>query len=54
MLFHKLLAEHKAGPPVVMLVFLITLFNHFQGRIQRHAAGIIFEQLAVLSRTAPG
>src|SRR5690349_3673414 len=53
MLFHEAFAEHKAGAPVITLIFLIAFFDHLQSRIERDPARIIFEIFAVFSRTRP-
>src|SRR5215510_11445918 len=49
MLFHELIREHKAWPPVVVLVSLIALLNHFQGSVHGNTAGVVFELIAILS-----
>jgi hypothetical protein len=54
MLLHELIRKHEAGSPVVVLVFLIALLNHFQGRVQRNSARVIFKLIAVFSRAGPG
>src|SRR6516162_6190847 len=54
MLLYELLCKHEAGSPVVVLVFLITLLNHFKGSIQRYAARVVFQLTTVFSRAGPG
>jgi hypothetical protein len=49
MLLHELIRKHEAGPPVVVLVFLIALLNHFQGSVQGNTAGVVFELIAIFS-----
>src|SRR5262252_2341334 len=49
MLLHELIRKHKAWPPVVVLVFLIAFFNHFQGSVQGNTARVIFKLIAILS-----
>ena len=49
MLLHELIGKHEAGPPVVVLVSLIALLDHFQGSIQRNTARVVFKLIAVFS-----
>src|SRR5262247_4349112 len=49
MLLHELIRKHEARSPVVVLVFLIALLNHFQGSVQRNTTGIVFELIAIFS-----
>src|SRR5262245_5792343 len=49
MLLHELIRKHETGSPVVVLVFLVALLNHFQGSVQGNTAGVVFELIAILS-----
>src|SRR6478672_2262443 len=53
MLFHEAFAEHKAGAPMIALIFFVSFLDHLQSRIERDPARIIFEIFAVFSRARP-
>src|SRR4029077_3699224 len=51
---YELIRKHKSRTPMIVLIFLITLFNHFQSSIPRDTARVVLKLLAVFSRTRSG
>src|SRR5207244_13429342 len=54
MLFHELVCEHEPRSPMIVLVFLITLFDDLESGVQRNAARIVLKLITVFPRSGPG
>src|SRR5438094_4618451 len=54
MLFHELVCEHEPWSPMIVLVFLITLFDDLESGVQRNTARIVLKLITVFPRSRPG